>query len=120
MSSNEPTIPANTVGLRYYATAVYVLQLITFPLLPAFLIAAVLILWKRKAAQGTWVESHFHWQLNTFLYGSGGLLLGGLTFATPAGLPILIATALWIAFRVVQGWVRLSKGQEIRRAQGAS
>jgi uncharacterized membrane protein len=81
------------------------------------IIAVVLNYVKRSEARGTWLASHFRWQIRTFWYGllwvSVSLLFVVLTF----GIGILIAwlplaiVSLWFVYRIVRGWVRLRDGR---------
>src|SRR5258708_29714352 len=54
------------------------------------IIAVILNYVKRREARGTWLASHFRWQIRTFWVGMLGVALGGLVVgATLAhGLPI--------------------------------
>ncbi len=114
----KPASHAPDQSLRNYATIIYFLQAATYVLGITYLIAPLLAYWKRKDAQGTWLESHLRWQINSFWFSLAGLALGMATFTTPAGLPILAATSMWFVYRIGQGWVRLSRGQAILTSQG--
>jgi len=67
---------------------------------------------KRSEVNGTWLESHFRWQIRTFWFTFLGLIFYGLLVITIIGIPlawILIAVlGLWVAYRVVRGWLALS------------
>ena len=77
------------------------------------IIAVILNYVKRNEARGTWLESHFRWQIRTFWF---GLLWVGLcllfVFVT-LGVGILIAwlplgiVAVWFIYRIARGWLRL-------------
>jgi uncharacterized membrane protein len=77
------------------------------------LIAVVLNYVKRGAVRGTWLESHFRWQIRTFWFGllwvSLCLLFTFMTLGIGiliAWLPILIA-GFWFIYRIVWGWLAL-------------
>lgn len=76
------------------------------------LIAVVLNYLKRGDVAGTWLESHFRWQIRTFWFTLLWLLVYGLLILTIVGIPIawgLIAIlGLWVAYRVIRGWVALA------------
>lgn len=86
------------------------------------IIAVVMNYVKRSEARGTWLESHFSWQLRTFWYAVLWFVLIGL-FSLPLvlllglGIVTWIAGAfvvgIWIIYRVVRGWLRLNDGQAI-------
>ena len=85
------------------------------------IVAVVMNYVKRSEARGTYLESHFSWQLRTFWYAalwtllaflvSGPLMLvlvGFLTFALA-----VFVIGVWIIYRVTRGWLRLKDGQPI-------
>jgi len=86
------------------------------------IIAVVMNYVKRSEARGTWLESHFGWQLRTFWYAVLWFVLIGL-FSLPLvlllglGIVTWIAGAfvvgIWIIYRVARGWLRLNDGQAI-------
>ncbi len=80
------------------------------------IIAVIINYVKRSDARGSWVESHFRWQIRTFWYGVLWSVIAGLIFATLfwlLGLGILIAAIIflvlgaWFIYRVARGWLRL-------------
>lgn len=82
-------------------------------------IAVVLNYIMRNQAEGTWLESHFSWQIRTFWYAalwavlivlvSIPLALVLVGFATYfVGLFIL---GVWACIRIGRGWLRLKAGQ---------
>ena len=76
------------------------------------LIAVFLNYLKRGDVHGTWLESHFRWQIRTFWFTFLWLVIYGLLVITLIGIPIawiLIALlGLWVAYRVIRGWVALA------------
>lgn len=86
------------------------------------IIAVVMNYVKRSDARGTWLESHFGWQLRTFWYAVLWFVLIGL-FSAPLvlllGLGIVtwvigaVAVGIWIIYRVARGWLRLNDGKAI-------
>ncbi len=115
----KPASHAPDQSLRNYATAIYALQAATFITGISYFLAPLLAYWKRKEAQGTWLESHLRWQINTFWFSLVGIALGLLsfTFLPQAGLMILSASSMWFVYRIGQGWTRLSRGQAIGGGQ---
>ena len=81
------------------------------------LIAVILNYIKRGEARGTWVESHFRWQIRTFWYGLLWIALCIAFILGTLGIGILIAwlpmaaIALWFIYRIVRGWMALSNGR---------
>jgi len=80
------------------------------------IIAVIINYVKRGDARGSWVESHFRWQIRTFWYGVLWSVVALLIFAALfwlLGLGILIAAIIWLVlgawfiYRVARGWLRL-------------
>jgi uncharacterized membrane protein len=76
-------------------------------------IAAVVLNYvKRGDARGTWVESHYRWQIRTFWFALLWFCVGWLFIVTIigalVGIPILIALTVWLIYRIARGWMRLS------------
>jgi len=79
------------------------------------IIAVIINYLKRGEARGTFLESHFRWQIRTFWFGLLWCLLGGFLFVTFIGIPlalvVFIAAGLWVIYRVVRGWLALRDRQ---------
>jgi uncharacterized membrane protein len=75
------------------------------------LCAVLLNYLKRGDVNGTWLESHFRWQIRTFWFTLAWLFVYGLLIITIIGIPlawILIAIlGLWVGYRVIRGWSAL-------------
>ena len=77
------------------------------------LIAVVLKYVKRSEARGTWIDSHFRWQIRTFWFGLLWVSLCVLFVVVTLGVGILIAWAplavvgLWFIYRIARGWLAL-------------
>ncbi len=85
------------------------------------IVAVIMNYARRSEARGTWLESHFSWQLATFWYAvlwglivigvSAVLMIIAIGFLT---LPIgIILIGLWITYRVLRGWLALRDGRPI-------
>jgi len=76
------------------------------------LIAVVLNYLKRGEVAGTWLDSHYCWQIRTFWFTLLWLLVYGLLVITIIGIPIawvlIVILGLWVAYRVVRGWLALA------------
>lgn len=76
------------------------------------IIAVILNYVKRSDVRGTWLDSHFSWQIRTFWFALLWLVLGWLLFVTLVGIPAAIAlwigTGLWVLYRIIRGWLALS------------
>jgi uncharacterized membrane protein len=75
------------------------------------IIAVVINYLKRGEARGTFLESHFRWQIRTFWFGLLWSLIGGFLFFTFIGIPlavtVLFAAGLWVIYRIARGWMAL-------------
>ena len=77
------------------------------------IVAVILNYVKRSEVHGTWLESHFRWQIRTFWYGLLWVALCGLFIVATLGIGLLIAwlpltvVGLWFIYRIVRGWLRL-------------
>jgi uncharacterized membrane protein len=112
------------VSSRVWMSSFYlVFQII----LVAQLAATIVVLWKRGATCGSWLESHFQWLLYTFLFCSLGFLAtlymreflvftklghlvpkwGGLYVWMNMERLVIIALCLWGTYRAVKGWRKL-------------
>ena len=81
------------------------------------LIAVFINYLKRSDVNGTWLESHFRWQIRTFWFTLLWLMVYGLLIITIIGIPIawiLIALlGLWVGYRVIRGWVALADARPV-------
>jgi uncharacterized membrane protein len=66
---------------------------------------------KREDVAGTWLESHFTWQIRTFWWWLVWLLVGLATLVIVVGIFIWIADAIWLIYRIIKGGIRLSEGK---------
>ena len=85
------------------------------------IIAVIINYVKRSDARGTWLESHFTWQINTF-WASLAIacivfVLGLLLVVVLVGFAIwavgLFALGCWAIYRIAKGWLRLNDRRAI-------
>src|SRR5215510_6548911 len=73
--------------------------------------AVILNYAKRSEVAGSYLDSHFSWQIRTFWYAALWVVVGLVMFATVIGIPlaimVFIAVSLWILYRIVRGWLSL-------------
>ncbi|MGR9107114.1 MAG: DUF4870 family protein [Gammaproteobacteria bacterium] len=103
--------------LRKWVGIVYLLQILSlaFAGIP-LLIGAVINYLKRAEVQGTWLESHFTWQITTFWYIAGLAICGLLTFAMFVGYLLFILSAILLIYRVFRGWSRWNVDEAIEQS----
>jgi len=75
------------------------------------IVAVIINYVKRDEARGTYLESHFRWQIRTFWFGLLWCAIGGLLFVTivgiPAALGVWLGAGVWAIYRIVRGWLAL-------------
>ena len=100
-------------SLKNVAIAVYALQAASIlpPFVITFFVAVILDYIKRDDVRGTWLESHFRWQIRTFWFGLLWFCLAALTYIIVIGWAILFATSLWLIYRILKGWLNLNDGK---------
>ena len=83
------------------------------------IIAVIINYVKRGEARGTWLESHFTWQIRTFWYALLWAVVVGLVSAPLTLVVIGFGTwvlgmavlGLWAIYRIARGWMRLNDRQ---------
>lgn len=83
------------------------------------IIAVIINYVKRGEARGTWLESHFTWQIRTFWFALAWAVLVALVSIPLSVILIGIGTwiagmfvlGLWAIYRIARGWLRL-KGHQ--------
>ena len=80
------------------------------------ILAVVLNYAKRSDVRGTYLDSHFRWQIRTFWFALLWLVIAVLLFATVIGIPLawlmFVATGVWVLYRIARGWMALNEGRE--------
>ncbi len=113
-STNQPDAE-RLQSLKKLAAAVYLCQVLSFAFAGLPLLVGVAINFMRQdEVQGTWLESHFDWQIKTVWMALAGLALSGLTFEFGIGFFILIATIVLLVYRIVVGWIALNADRPVR------
>ena len=89
---------------------------------PAFIVTAFLTGWpsiiaviinyaRRADVRGTYLDSHFGWQIRTFWYALLLVVIVALLFITVFGIPfawiLAVIAGLWVVYRITRGWVAL-------------
>ncbi len=83
-------------------------------------IAAVVLNYVMRAeAKGTYVESHFAWQIRTFWYAMFfalivafvGFVLSWFLIGFAVWVFGFVIMGIWVGYRIVRGWMRLVKMQ---------
>lgn len=96
---------------------VYALQAVSFVLGITWIVAIIINYVKKDDVKGTWLESHFRWQIRTFWFSLLWAALGFLIMLTIIGwfigMFVLMVNGVWIIYRIVKGWLRLNDRKEM-------
>jgi uncharacterized membrane protein len=126
MTANQADGPLFTWTQAIYA--LHALSLLTGILGAATIVGAFLIGWpsliavilnyvKRSEVRGTWLESHFRWQIRTFWYGLLWVSLCIIFVVMTLGIGVIIVwvplgiVSLWFVYRIARGWLALRDGR---------
>ncbi len=100
--------PADLAPLVNITTLVYVLQALLLFGGITYLVALIINYVKLPDVSGTWLASHFRWQIRTFWFSVLWWVLGGLTVILLVGYFVLCANFVWVTYRIVKGWLYLN------------
>jgi uncharacterized membrane protein len=79
------------------------------------ILAVILNYAKRSETRGTWLESHYRWQIRTFWFAAFWVVVHWVLFVTIIGIPIalgiILALTAWLIYRIARGWLRLRDRQ---------
>lgn len=110
------------VSLTYIIYGLHLFSAINGVLTSAFIVTAFLTGWpsilavilnyiKAGEVEGTYLESHFRWQIKTFWYSLVALVIAAVLFVTLIGIPIafglLVITGIWVLYRMLRGILRM-------------
>jgi uncharacterized membrane protein len=75
------------------------------------IIAVIINYVKRGEAGGTFLESHFRWQIRTFWFALLWFVVGAMLLVTVLGIPLALAVffgaGVWAIYRIGRGWLAL-------------
>lgn len=86
------------------------------------ILAVILNYARRSEVGGTWLETHFRWQIRTFWFALLWMLLAALISAPlllALGLGIVtffmfaLVVGIWVTYRVLRGWLALRGGRAL-------
>lgn len=125
--NTQTVVPAEgLVTLTHVLYGLHAFSAITGLTSAAFIVTAFLSGWpsiiaviinyvKRNEVHGTYLDSHFGWQIRTFWYAVVWFVIGAVLIATVLGMvigvPLLIVAGLWVLYRIVRGWITLADGK---------
>ena len=101
----------NTKSAKTLTTIIYALYAASFLVVITVIVAIIMNYVKKEDVAGTFLESHFRWQIRTFWFGLLWGVLGGITMLIVVGWFVLIADSIWIIYRIVKGWLQLNQNK---------
>ncbi|HYE90945.1 MAG TPA: hypothetical protein VEA38_08005, partial [Terriglobales bacterium] len=113
------------ITLAHLIYGLHAFSALTGLLSPAMIVTAFLTGWpsiiavilnyvKRGEVRGTWLDTHFRWQIRTFWFGLLWTALCMLFVVVTLGVGMLIAwlplglVGLWFVYRIGRGWLALT------------
>ena len=123
-ANTQAVVPAEgLVTLTHVIYALHAFSAITGLTSAAFIVTAFLSGWpsiiaviinyvKRSEVHGTYLDSHFGWQIRTFWYAVLWFVIGAMLIATilgvVVGVPLLVGVGIWVLYRIARGWITLT------------
>ena len=81
------------------------------------IIAVIINYAMQSEAKGTFLESHFRWQIRTFWFAALWALVAMMLFITIIGILVAwivaLGAGLWVIYRIARGWVALANREPI-------
>lgn len=102
------TADEKTASLKTLTTVIYALYALALFAGIGAIVAIVLNYIKREEVQGTWLESHFRWQIGTFWWSVLWIVVGSLTWIILIGWLVWGVAAIWFIYRIAKGWLNLN------------
>ena len=131
MNGRSDLVPANEeslVRITHVIYALHALSALTGVLTAATVIGAFLFGWpsiiaviinyvKSPDVAGSWLESHFRWQIRTFwfaaLWATIALVVAFTVVLLPLAIFAYLVLTLWLIYRVARGWLALADRRQI-------
>ena len=81
------------------------------------ILAVILNYVRRGEVRGTYLASHFRWQIRTFWWAFFWLLGAVVLMLTIIGIPLawltVVVTGIWVLYRIGRGWLALNEGRAV-------
>lgn len=106
-TDNQSNTGSDHSGTRTITQVVYLMQALSFAFGVTAVVGVILNHLYLTHARGSWLESHFRWQIRTFWLGLVWGIVGLMTYLLVVGWLILIGVYLWTLYRVVKGAINL-------------
>lgn len=121
-NESPPAVLNSLVTLTYVIYGLHALSALGGVLSAAFVVTAFVSGWpsiiaviinyaKRAETHGTYLESHFRWQIRTFWFALVWVIVATLLAVTFIGIPVAFVVVwiagLWVLYRIARGLLRL-------------
>lgn len=113
---NNPVLTENEQSAKTLTTVIYALYAASYFVGVTAIVAIVMNYVKQEDVAGTFLESHFRWQIRTFWFGVLWSVLGTMTLVFVIGWFVLVADGIWIIYRIVKGWLRVNENKPMYTA----
>ena len=113
----------NLVTLTYAIYALHLFSAVTGLITTAFIVTMFLTGWpsiiavilnyaKRSDTEGTYLQSHFRWQIRTFWFACLWAIVAMVLALTVVGIPlaylVAVLVGVWVLYRMISGILKLS------------
>jgi uncharacterized membrane protein len=106
----------NEKSAKTLTTVIYALYAASFLVGITAIVAIVINYVKKDDVAGTFLESHFRWQIRTFWFGLLWSVVGVVLMFVFIGVVVLAANAVWMIYRIVKGFLRLNDNKPMYAA----
>lgn len=106
----------NETSAKTLTTIIYALYVASFLVGITAIVAIVINYVKKDDVAGTFLESHFRWQIRTFWFGLLWSVVGVILMLILIGWIVLVANVVWMIYRIVKGFLRLNDNKPMYAA----
>ena len=103
MNADDPAFER----LKTITAVVYALQAAAYFTGLTALVAVIINYVKLDDVRGSWLESHFRWQIRTFWWALLWFGIAALLWLVFVGMIVAGAAGIWVIYRIVKGWLNL-------------
>lgn len=98
-------------SLKTLTTVIYGLYALSLVFGVTAIVAIVLDYIKKDDTRGTWLESHFSWQIRTFWWSVVWMVVGWIAWIILAGWLVWGVAGIWFIYRIAKGWLNLNENK---------
>lgn len=113
---NDMILTEKEQSAKTLTTVIYALYAASWLFGITAIVAIMVNYIKKDDVAGTFLASHFRWQMRTFWFGLLWMMIGWITIFILIGWLILCVNTLWIIYRIVKGWLNLNDNKPMEVA----